>query len=89
MSAPNYNSVSVGTGATVILASNPERNGFVVANTSAGTVFLGMDTSVTASNGVPVTQNSSVAIGGLGTAYKGAVYGIVVSATSDVRFWEY
>jgi hypothetical protein len=85
----NYNAVSVGSSATLIMASNPSRKGSMIFNNSAGTVFLGMDSSVTTTTGIPVVQNSTFNNSGIQDAWRGDIYGIVVSGSSDIRFWEW
>jgi len=87
--ASTYNTVSVAATATVIMASNPERKGCIIFNTANQTVFLGMDASVTTSTGLPLPANSSLSNSGFGEAWKGAIYGIVVSNTADCRYWEW
>ena len=84
-----YNTVSVGNTATLILAANNNRRASMIINTSAGTVFIGMDVNVTTANGFPLLQNGSFNNSGQNAVWKGVIYGIVASGTSDVRFWEF
>lgn len=84
-----YNTVTVTTNATKILSSNAERKGCLIANTSNQTVFLGMDSSVTTSNGLPVPANGTFNNAGLEAAWRGDVWGIVSGTTADCRFWEF
>ena len=84
-----FNTVTVTTSATLIIASNTNRKSLLIGNTSAGTVYLGDTTSVTTANGFPLPQNAQLSEDSGGTRmYMGAVYGIVASGTSDVRYWE-
>ena len=84
-----YNSVTIQNSATLILAANPARRGCLIANTSAGTVYLGMNASVGTSTGMPLLQNAIFTDSGERDAWRGAIYGVVASATSDCRFWEW
>lgn len=84
-----YNTVSVGTIATRIMVSNPDRKGCVVVNTANATIYLGMDASVTTSNGLPIAANASFNNSGVGDAWRGDIYGVIGSATADVRYWEW
>ena len=84
-----FNTVTVTTVATLIVAANPNRIGLIIVNTSSGTVYLGEDTTVTTSNGTPLKQNENMTEDSSGTKmFMGNVYGIVGSGTSDVRYWE-
>ena len=85
----NFNTVTVGNTATLIMAANADRHSFLMANTSAGTVFVGPTSSVTIANGTPILQNGSLGEDSSGTKlYQSDVYGIVSAGTSDVRYWE-
>lgn len=84
-----FNTVSVGTTPTLIVPANAQRLSLIVVNTSSGTVYLGQDTTVTTSNGIPMLQNQNLTEDSGGTKmYCGPIYGIVASSTSDVRAWE-
>ena len=85
----NYGVISVGTNATLILAANNERKGSLIFNNSNQTVFLGMDTSVTTSNGLPLVASGTFNNSGQNEVWKGAIYGIVAGTTADCRFWEF
>lgn len=84
-----YNTVTVTTSATQIVAGNTKRIGLIVENNSAGTIFLGSDSSVTTSNGIPLLQYATLTEDSGGEKmFQGDVYGIVASGTSDCRYWE-
>jgi hypothetical protein len=87
--ASSYNTVSVGSTATLILAANLERRGSLLFNNSNQTVYLGMDVGVTTSNGFPLLSNASMQNSGPNAVWKGVIYGIVSSSTADCRFWEW
>lgn len=87
--ASSYGTVSVASTATLILASNNNRRGSMVTNTGTGTVYLGMNSAVTTATGLPLLQNGSFNNSGQNEVWKGNVYGIVASGTSDCRTWEW
>lgn len=84
--AVQYNTVSVGTSATLVLESNPARRGMILANNSAATVYIGSDSSVTTSTGIPIAANGNLTDSGPRDLWKGQVWGICASGTSDVRY---
>ncbi|KKK95046.1 hypothetical protein LCGC14_2676730 [marine sediment metagenome] len=84
-----YNTVTVTTSATLIVADNTKRKVLTLVNTSETIpVYIGPDSSITTSNAIPLyetqTQDSSKTFG----FWSGPVYGIVASGTADVRYWE-
>lgn len=89
MGSPSYNTVSVGSTATVILASNPERKGCLIANAGSATLYIGMDSAVTTANGTPLAAGATLVNTGFLDAYRGAIYGVCVSGTLDIRYWEW
>jgi hypothetical protein len=87
-------SVSVTNTATQIVSTNPRRHSIVIQNLSSSVVYIGVDSNVTASgdsvnDGIAILQNGSFSFdaGGL-PVWKGPIYGITASGTSDVRYWE-
>jgi hypothetical protein len=84
--------VSVTTSATQIVAANPIRTGLIIENVGGGTVYLGDDSSVTTSNGIKLAANATRELFFNGGAwqfyYRGDLYGIVATGTSDVRVLE-
>jgi hypothetical protein len=86
--AVQYNTVSVGSTPTLILASNPGRRMFVIYNNGSNIIYIGPDANVSSSNGIPITQNSSFTQNG-SRMWMGAWYGITVSSTSDTRYMDY
>lgn len=90
MALGSYNTVTVGTSATQIVASNTDRKGLIVANTSGtATLYVGPNNSVSTTNGLPVGTNGSLTLSGLETAYRGDVFGISNAGNIDVRYWEW
>jgi len=100
--ATAYAAVSVGATATLIKAANLSRTYLRIVNWGTNPVFLGNDSSVTVSNGIPLVSakfygKDGVWEKGIDEAdadskalrtFKGPVYGIVASGTEDVRYWE-
>jgi hypothetical protein len=86
-----YGSVTVTTNATLIIPANANRVSYAITNTSATIdLYVGPDSSVSASNGLLITTSGgSISEDPGGTSmYKGDIYGITSSSTSDVRYWE-
>lgn len=88
----NYGNVAV-NGATpmLVVMANPNRQELRFINYSTSPdAFLGMDTSVTITNGWPLFAGSEQdASRSMGSTYLGAVYAVNNgSGTSDIRFWE-
>jgi hypothetical protein len=80
-----YAAVSIGTSAGVIKAARASRRSIVVQNAHAANVLtVGMDSSVTTSNGIRLGPGDSLTLEG----YTGAVYGIASAASTDVRYFE-
>ncbi len=85
----SYGSTTVTTTATQIIASNTKRKNLTIANTSDSyIVYIGPDSSVTTSNGIPLYENQTRDQDKIPEGYLGPVYGIVSSSTADVRYWE-
>ncbi len=85
----NYNAVSVGATATLLLAANNERKGCLIFNNGTNTIYLGMDANVTSSNGIPLLANATFSNSNLHALWRGAIYAITATSTSDTRFWEW
>lgn len=85
----SYNSVSVGTSATLIVPADGGRRGYGVINNSSSTIYIGPDASITASNGIPIASNSNFTDSGDGDNFKGNIYGITASGSADVRYWQW
>jgi hypothetical protein len=87
----SYNTVTVAAtaGGTLIVAANPQRLSLIITNTGVQTVYIGQDTSLDSSNGVPLLTNATLTEDSGGTKmYCGPIYGITATSTSDVRYWE-
>lgn len=84
-----YNSVTVTTSATLIVAANTKRRNLTVVNTDLSSiVYIGPDDSITTSNSIPLYQNQTRDQDRIPEGWQGPVYGIVASGTADVRYWE-
>lgn len=84
----SYNTVPVQTSATVILAPNNGRRGFVIKNQGSNNLYIGMDANVSSSNGFLLFPQDSWDLNG-SRCWRGAVYGIAVTSSNDVRYWEW
>jgi hypothetical protein len=90
MAAAQYIAVTVQSSAsgTQILAANNERRGVIIYNNGANVVYLGFDSNVTTSNGMPMMPQSSFTLTG-DRCWRGIIRGIATSSTDDVRVWEW
>lgn len=87
--ANTYNSVTVqSTSATLVLVANTWRQGLTLYNNGSVTVYIGTDSSVTSSTGIPLLAGANYDFNGWGS-YKGDLYGRAASATADVRYIEW
>ena len=86
-----YGSVSVGTSATTVVASNTARVSATVYNNGTATIYCGVNSSVvvgsagTANSGFPLTTGSSRVY----DRYTGAIVCISGTAAQDVRYDEF
>ena len=91
--ADSYNTVSVAStaGGSVIIANLTARRNILIKNVGSVIVYIGWDSSVTASNGFPINPQGSLELSGGFVSRKPAVYGIAASGTGEVRYllWEY
>jgi len=83
-----YNTVTVTTSATQILASNPGRRMFSIYNNGSNIVYIAPDGNVTTSNGTPILPQASYTQNG-SRMWMGAWYGITSTGSSDVRYMDY
>lgn len=92
-SQANYGRVNVGTTATQIIASNPNRLGFLVQNLERQQMPIGWDSSVTvrAAGALLGPTSNSSGDGGkiIVTDYTGPVFGILASGDADVVYSEF
>jgi hypothetical protein len=79
-----YGNKSIGTSAAVLVAARQARESVLVKNNHASQIlYLGSDSSVTSSNGLPLAAGESVRI-----ESKNVVYAVASGATTDVRYFE-
>ena len=86
--------ISVTTSATVLLASNANRKGFILVNNGAVNVFLGNASVVSgataqAAGGILLAANGGSISGDFLGGYSGAISGITAASTSVVGVWEW
>ena len=77
-------STSVATTATVIRNSNTERREITIYNNTSETLYVDEDSNFNANGGFPIPPMSSLRI----PNYQGAVYGLFVSTTRNIRYLE-
>jgi hypothetical protein len=71
------------------MAANNERKGSIIVNNGSVTIYLGMDASVTSSNGLTLLAGEKFNNSGQNAVWKGNIYGITASSSSDIRYWEF
>ncbi len=81
--------ITVTSAATLIVAQNAKRQELMLTNNSVGTdIFIGPDSSVTSSTGLPLYANQTRERSRGFAIHLGDVYGITASGTADIRVWE-
>lgn len=82
-----YGAVTVTSSATLIIAENVSRKELTITNNDGTSpLYLGTDSSVTASTGSPLyPYQTTDRSRGMGT-WLGPIYGITSSASVDVRY---
>lgn len=86
-----YGTITVTTSATLVVNANTKRQDLIITNNSVSTdVYIGQDSSVTTSNGLPLYANQTRERSRNGGTYGwlGPVYAICASGTADIRYWE-
>lgn len=88
MANTTYNTVTVTTNATLIVAATGKRKGLIIVNTDTSeTLYVGPDANITTANAIPIQSQSTLIMAGFDEAWMSNVYGIVGTGTADVRFW--
>lgn len=77
--------VTVAATATKIAVTNGNRKSMVITNTSAVTIYLGGDATVTTANGTPLVAGASLS----DNASVGEWWAIVAAATADIKVLEF
>lgn len=81
-----YGAVTVTNTATQIMPATNGRFLFVIYNNGATPIYIGFDTSVLSTTGIPIPPQSNYTQNGQ-KIWPGAVYGITASSSADTRFW--
>ena len=80
-------SVTVGTAVSTVIGSNPDRLGLLILNLSANTVYVSIDNSVSATNGIRLGANGgsvSLNVTDDGMIQTRTWYGLAAGAGSSV-----
>ena len=80
-------SVTVGTAVSTVIGSNPDRLGLLILNLSANTVYVSIDNSVSATNGIRLGANGgsvSLNVTDDGMIQTRTWYGLATGAGSSV-----
>lgn len=83
-----YGTTTITTSATQIIGSSRNRTGWMITNNGTAVIYVGFDTSVTTSNGMPIAEGEKFISNG-DKIWRGAIYGIVGTGTQNVRFQEW
>lgn len=88
MAAQPY-AVTVTTTATRIVDFAPNRKSITIANAGTGDIFLGVDSSLTSTNGIPLAANEKKVIAVVyGDNPEEEVWALTSSGTQNVRIQE-
>jgi len=87
--ANTYDSVSVDTNATLVVAKNRFRRGVTVYNNGTAIVYIGFDDAVDATSGMPLIPRATASFNRVFDGLRGSIYGIAASGTQDVRYMEW
>lgn len=90
-STPINRSATVSTTASVLMAANASRKGFVIKNDSAVGIWINPSTTATAVAGggnIKITAGSYYA-SEPNLVWPGAISAIAASATADISAWEW
>jgi len=79
----NTDQIAISTSAVLIIAANAIRENLQIKNTGTDTVFIGSNSSVTASNGFPVEAGEKLNI----NDYSGDYYGICNTGDSSTMMF--
>ena len=80
-----YAQVTVGAAATLIKAANADRTSLAIQCVAATDLWIGLDNSVTITNGMLLAKGQTWS----NDVYLGAVYGIVAAGTTEAAYQEY
>ena len=89
VNAYQYGSVTATTGATLVMAASRGRTGVVLCNDGTAKIYIGLDSSLTTANGLPIGGNSCYSASSPQETWKGTFYAITTTGTADVRYQEY
>jgi len=79
-----YGNVAIGATAAVLVAARQARESVLIKNNHASQIlYLGGNSSVTTSNGLPLAAGESVRV-----ESKNVIYAIASGASTDVRYFE-
>lgn len=76
--------ITVGTTPTLVAAPNSARLAILIVNNSGSTIYVGVGTDLTTSNGIPIAAGASYFDQDSVDSY----YGVIASATGDLRVLE-
>lgn len=88
--AYQYGAVTATGSATLVVSASRGRAGLMVCNNdSTNSIYLGLDASVTSSNGIPILAGTCYSASAPQEVWKGVVYVITAGSSVDTRYQEY
>jgi hypothetical protein len=83
-STANVTQVEVGTSVVLIINENPQREVLTILNNGTETVYIGVSSTVSTTNGFALLRGAGITLEG----YVGPIYGISPTGTNNVCIWE-
>lgn len=84
--ADTYGNATVDATADVIVANLTVRRTVLLRNNGSVPVYLGFDSSVTTTNGMPLNPQGTIELK-FGVTKRGtAIYGVTASSSTDIRY---
>jgi len=87
--ATRFGAISIGTSPKEIISANNSRQGLFIVNNSSQNLYIGPNDKITTTNTIFVQPNGTFDNTSRGGNWRGVVFGVVDSDSSNVRFWEW
>ena len=85
-----YNTVNVGTAATLVVGANPQRQSLIIVNSGPSTCYLGNNNSISVLNTIFLeAEDTFTEDSGGDKVYQGDVYALTATGNTTVlKYWE-
>lgn len=87
MAVFGYGNLSIGTSSSIVIVSDNARKAAIIYNNGSAVVYLGMDSTVTTTNGLPILPQASLETANRYGGWRGDIYAISGSPSQDIRYW--